>query len=35
MQLSAAQFQQIEDLLPHQRGNAKVDNLQMLMPSCL
>jgi transposase len=30
MQLSPAQFEQIEDLLPRQRGNVKVNNLQVV-----
>ena len=30
MQLSATQFQQIEDWLPRQRGNVKVSNLQVI-----
>lgn len=30
MQLGATQFQQIEDLLPRQRGNVKVSNLQVI-----
>ena len=30
MQLSATQFQQIENLLPRQRGNVKLSNLQVL-----
>jgi len=30
MQLTAAQFEQIKDLLPRQRGHVRLDNLQVL-----
>lgn len=30
MQLTTGQFQQIEDLLPRQRGNVRLQNLQVL-----
>jgi len=30
MQLTAAQFDQIKDLLPRQRGHVRLDNLQVL-----